>query len=69
MPATTQDKLVKLLQESDGALMEVQAMDSLVGMLYSDELPMSVDLLNDIDSLCDKAISHLKAVKRITKGL
>ena len=63
------DKLVKLLQESDGALMETSVMDSLVSNLYNGELPMGVDLLNDIDSLCDKAIAHLKAVKRITKGI
>ena len=68
MPADRQT-LIKLLQESDGALMETSVMDSLVSNLYSGELPMTVDLLNDIDSLCDKAIAHLKAVKRITKGI
>ena len=69
MPATTQDKLVKLLQESDGAQMEASAMDSIVSDLYNGELPMSVDLLDDIESLCDTAIAHLKAVKRITRGI
>lgn len=64
-----QQTLIKLLQESDGAQVESSVMDDLVSNLYNGELPMSVDLLNDIDYLCDKAIAHLKAVKRITKGI
>jgi len=68
MPAT-QQTLLKLLQESDGASMEVQAMDSIVSDLFEGKSGVSSNTLNDIDSLCDKAIAHLKAVKRITKGI
>ena len=76
MPATTQATLIKLLQESDGALMEVETMDSLVSDLYKGEFNSTYKydggesgILNDIDSLCDRAIAHLKAVKRITRGI
>ena len=69
MPAPTQTTLIKLLQESDGALMEVQAMDSIVSDLFEGKSDVCSNTLNDIDSLCDKAIAHLKAVKRITKSI
>jgi len=69
MPATTQQTLIKLLQESDGALMETEVIHDFVTEVYNVKMLLSADLLNDIDSLCDKAIAHLKAVKRITKSI
>jgi len=68
MPANRQT-LIKLLQESDGASMECQAMDSVVSDLFEGKSLVFSNTLDDIDSLCDKAIAHLKAVKRITKGI
>ena len=69
MPAPTQATLIKLLQESDGALMETEVIHDFVTEVYNVKMLLSADLLNDIDSLCDKAIAHLKAVKRITKSI
>jgi len=62
-----QDKLIKK-GESDGALMETEVIVDFVTYLQND-IPVTADYLNDIDSLCDKAIAHLKAVKRITRGI